>query len=178
LYFSSADDIVNERMSLPHVVSRIVPKPALPLAADHDSIVGQIHASLHAYVTARRLGQIWSGIEVVLDRREGIVLQPDLVFIVDGRESIVSSSVWGPPDMVLEITSPLVHTGQVEERVAWFSLYGVREYWLLQPGPREMAVLQLAHGGVRRRTLFRHNTPIKSPLFADLDKPLDQLLTG
>jgi Uma2 family endonuclease len=170
---------MNEPLAPPFTPARrIARKAALPLAADHESIVEQIYTALDHYVSARHLGQIWSGIDVVLDRREGIVLEPDILFIVDGRQSIVSDCVWGPPDMVLEVTSPLPHTGKLEERVAWFSLHGVREYWLVQPGPREMAVLQLAHGGVRRRVLFRHNTPIRSPLFADFDKPLDDLLAG
>ena len=113
--------------------------------------------------------------EVVLDRREGLVLQPDIIFIVDGRESIVSDRVWGPPDMVLEITSPLTHSGKLEERVSWFSLHGVREYWLVQPEQREVAILELAHGGVRRRVLFDEKTPITTALFPEFNTPLSAL---
>jgi Uma2 family endonuclease len=142
----------------------------------HDKLVGRLHAALEAYVMPRSLGRIWMGVEVVLDRREGLVLRPDITFIVDGRESIVSDRVWGPPDMVLEVTSPLTHSGPVEERVAWFSLYGVREYWLVQPQKEDVAILQLAHGGVRRRTLFDDITPLQSPLLPDFNRCLGELL--
>ena len=154
-----------------------VRKPAAPLAVGHDKLVSRLHSALDTYVTSRSLGRLWVGVEIVLDRREGIVLQPDITFIVDGRESIVSDRVWGPPDMVLEVTSALTHSAQLEERVAWFSLYGVREYWLVQPAQKEIAVLELAHGSVRRRTLFDDITPVKSPLLPEFDRCLGEWLT-
>lgn len=135
-----------------------------------------MHAALDNYVTARSLGRLWVGVEVVLDRREGLVLRPDITFIVEGRESIVSDRVWGPPDMVLEVTSPLTDSGPLEERVAWFSLYGVREYWIVQPQHEDVAILELAHGGVRRRTLFDDITPLKSPLLPDFHRCLGEFL--
>lgn len=151
-------------------------KPAAPLSVAHEPIVARLHAALDEYITPRRTGRLWRSMDVVLDRREGIVLQPDIIFIVDGRESIVSDRVWGPPDMVLEVISLLAHSSKLEERVAWFSVYGVREYWLVQPEQREVAVLELAHGGVRRRLFFDHKTPIKTPLFADFDRAPGELL--
>lgn len=168
---------MNEPQSPHDLIYGTPRKPAAPLSVAHEPLVARLHAALDEYVTPRRTGRLWRSIEVVLDRREGIVLQPDIIFIVDGRESIVSDRVWGPPDMVLEVTSPLIHSGKLEERVAWSSVYGVREYWLVQPEQREVAVLELAHGGVRRRVLFDHKTPIKTPLFVDFDRPLSELLS-
>jgi Uma2 family endonuclease len=141
-----------------------------------DTLVSRLHSALDAYVTPRSLGQLWVGIEIVLERREGIIVKPDITFVVDGREAIVSDRVWGPPDMVLEVTSPIAHSGSREERVAWYSLYGVREYWLVQPQQEEVAILELAHGGVRRRTLFDDITPLRSPLLPDFDRCLGEFL--
>lgn len=138
--------------------------------------LSRIYAALDAYVTPRHLGRLLRDMDVVLDRREGLVLQPDIIFIVDGRESIVNDRVWGPPDMVLEVTSPLAHSGKREERVSCFSVHGVREYWLVQPEQREVAILELAHGGVRRRVLFDEKTPITTALFPEFNTPLSALL--
>lgn len=151
-------------------------KPTVPAAIGHDTLVSRLHTALDAYVTSKSIGRLWVGIEIVLDQREGIILQPDITFIVDGRESIVSDRVWGPPDMVLELTSPLTHSGQLEERVAWFSLYGVREYWLVQLQQKDIAILELAHGSVRRRTLFDDITPVRSPLLPEFDRCLEEFL--
>jgi len=165
-----------ERLSPQDLIYGTFRKPAAPLTIGRDKLVSRLHTALDAYITPKSLGRLWVGIEIVLDRREGLVLRPDITFIVDGRESIVSDRVWGPPDMVVEVTSPLTHSGPVEERVAWFSLYGVREYWLVQPQHKEVAILQLAHGGVRRRTLFDDITLLRSPLLPDFDRCLGELL--
>ena len=127
-------------------------------------------------MTSRSLGRLWVGIEIVLDRREGIVLQPDITFIVDGRESIVSDRVWGPPDMVLEVTSALTHSPQLEERVAWFSCT-VCAVLAGAAGAGGNCDFELAHGSVRRRTLFDDITPVKSPLLPEFDRCLGEWLT-
>lgn len=146
------------------------------LAVGHDTLVRRLYSALDRYVTPRLLGKLWVGIEIVLERREGIILKPDITFVVDGRESIVSDRVLGPPDMVLEVSSPVAHSGSFEERVAWYSLYGVRELWLVQPQQEDLAILELAHGGVRRRTLFDDITPLKSPLLPDFNRCLGEFL--
>lgn len=164
------------RLGFRHPIYGTVKGLAAPPPVGRDKVVSRLHAALEAYVTPRSLGRLWVNTEIVLERREGIVLRPDITFIVDGRESIVSDRVWGPPDMVLEVTSPLEHSRALDERVAWFSLYGVREYWLVQPQNEDVAILELAHGGVRRRTLFDDITPMKSPLLPDFNRCLGELL--
>ena len=165
-----------ERPRSRDLVNRTGRRPATPLVISKDKLVSRLHTALNAYVTSGSLGRLWVGIEIVLDRREGIILQPDITFIVDGRQSIVSDRVWGPPDMVLELTSALTHAGQLQERVAWFSLYGVREYWLVHAQQEDIAILELAHGGVRRRTLFDAVTPVRSPLFPQFNRSLGEFL--
>ncbi|MEO5742276.1 MAG: Uma2 family endonuclease [Vicinamibacterales bacterium] len=164
------------KISLQDRIYGAIRRPAAPPTVSHDKLVSRLHSALDVYVTSKSLGRLWVGVEIVLDQREGITLQPDITFIVDGRESIVSDRVLGPPDMVLEVTSPLTHSGHLEERVAWFSLYGVREYWLVQPQQKEIAILELAHGSVRRRTLFDDITPLRSPLLPDFDRCLGEFL--
>ena len=165
-----------ERLSPHKLAYGIVKTPARPVTVSRDVLVRRLHAALDEYVAPRNLGRLWIGIEIVLDRREGLHVQPDITFIADGRESIVSDRVWGPPDMVLEVAAPLARPASLEERVAWCSLYGVREYWLVQPHEKEVAVLELAHGGVRRRTIVDDITPISSPLMPDFDRCLGEFL--
>jgi Uma2 family endonuclease len=142
----------------------------------HQPLVARLLAALDEYVTRCRLGRVWEGVDVVLDRREGLILQPNITFIVEGRESIFSQQVWGPPDMVLEVTSPLTHSGQLERRVGRFSGYGVREFWLVQPEHRELAILDLAHGGVRKRTLLGEGNPMNSTLLPEFNTSLGEML--
>ena len=64
-------------------------RPAARYARGHHTLVSRLHAALDTYVRSKSLGRLWVGIEIVLDQREHIILQPDITFIVDGRESIV-----------------------------------------------------------------------------------------
>lgn len=157
------------------LISRTMRRPPRPRSVGHEKLVEQLHRALAEYITPLDLGRLWAGIEVVLDRREGLALQPDIVFIVNGRESIVTDRVWGPPDMVLEVTSQQEQLKQIEERVAWFSLYGVREHWLVRPEQREVAILELAHGGVRKRMLFDERMEIRSPLLPEFNRTLSEM---
>ena len=167
---------MTDKLSLQHPLYGIVRAPSTPIIVGGEKLVSRLHPALEAYVTSRSLGKVWRHVEVVLEQREGIVLQPDLTFIVDGRESIVTDRVWGPPDMVLDVTSPHTRSRSLDERIAWYSLYGVREYWLVQPQQASVTILELAHGGVRRRTVFDDDTPLQSPLLPDFDRCLGDFL--
>jgi Uma2 family endonuclease len=168
--------LMTDKLSLQHPLYGIVRAPSTPILVGGEKLVSRLHPALEAYVTSRSLGKVWRHVEVVLEQREGIVLQPDLTFIVDGRESIVTDRVWGPPDMVLDVTSPHTRSRSLDERIAWYSLYGVREYWLVQPQQASVTILELAHGGVRRRTVFDDDTPLQSPLLPDFDRCLGDFL--
>ena len=150
-------------------------RKASPTSRRNQPPVRLLFTALDEYVRRWQLGRVWEHAEIVLDRREGLVLQPDITFIVEGRGSIFTDRVWGPPDMVLEVTSPLTRSGRLEERVAWFSMYGVREFWLLEAEQQELAVLELAHGGVRRRTLIPHHMPVNSMLLPEFNQSLAEL---
>lgn len=167
-------------MSDPHMpiqpVRSTTPQPVTLLRRSYRPLVARLLSALNEYVTRGRLGRVLNGVDVVLDRRADLVLTPDITFIVEGRESIVRERIWGPPDMVLDVTSPLTHSGQLEARVAWFSGAGVQEFWLVQPDRRELVILDLAHGGVRRRTLLGDRAPMNSALLPEFNKTLRQML--
>lgn len=165
-----------DRFTPQHSVYGNVRSTAVSPAIGRDALVRRLHSAIETYVTPRLLGRTWVGIEIVLEPREGVILKPDITFVVDGRESIVSDRVLGPPDMVLDVTSPIAHSGSIEERIACYSLYGVREYWQVQPQLEEVAILELAHGGIRRRTVFDDITPLKSPLLPDFNRCLGEFL--
>jgi Uma2 family endonuclease len=159
-----------------HRAHGAVPQPVVLMRQSYEPIVTRLFAGLNEYVTRYRLGRVLNGVGVVLDRRAGLVLTPDIAFIVEGRGAIVKDRIWGPPDMVLDVTSPLTHSGELETRVAWFSGAGVREFWLVQPDRRELVILDLAHGGVRRRALLGERAPMNSALLPEFNKTLRQML--
>jgi Uma2 family endonuclease len=143
----------------------------------HQAFVGSFYLALSEHVRAHRLGRVWvSPIDVVLDDRQGLVLQPDLLFVSEERSRIVTDRVWGAPDMVLEVLSPEPRLGRLEERVTWFGRYGAQECWLIHQRERKVAIVRFEEGAVRERTLFDEQTPIRSRLFPDFGRSLADIL--
>ncbi len=46
----------------------------------------------------------------------------------------------GRPNLAVEVMSPRLRIGTLEERLAWFAEYGVRECWLVRPVIRQIEV--------------------------------------
>ena len=94
--------------------------------------------ALDAHVRRRGLGEVWfSPLDVILDARRHLVVQPDL-FFVSGERSHIADKVWGAPDLEIEVLSPNPRIGTLEERLAWFAEYDVKEVWLLHQRQRRV----------------------------------------
>jgi Uma2 family endonuclease len=111
--------------------------------------------------------------DVILDAAEGLVVQPDVLFVSSARQDIVMDRVYGAPDLVAEVLSPHPRIGRLDERVGWFARYGVRECWLIDQEQHAVAVLTLRTNGVARRTLHRGGNLIESTVLPGL--PLSPL---
>src|SRR2546430_9358807 len=75
-------------------------------APKHQAVSLNLVWILHGHVQERGLGSVYyAPIDVIL--ADTSIVQPDLVFIATGRESIVSGrGIEGPPDLAVEILSP------------------------------------------------------------------------
>lgn len=144
----------------------------------HQAAVAQLFRALDAHVRARDLGEMWlAPLDVVLDDRKALIVQPDLFFISNERAWIVTDRVRGAPDLVIEVLSPEPRIGSTEERVQWFAEYGVRECWLVHQDQRTIAVIQFAGQRIAGRRLFARHEPITSAVFPAFDSVVDDILT-
>src|SRR3989441_10260228 len=75
-------------------------------APRHQAVSLGLASILHRHVRERELGSIYCApIDVTL--ADSSVVQPDIVFIAAGRESIISRrGIEGPPDLAVEILLP------------------------------------------------------------------------
>jgi len=138
---------------------RVADAPFVP----HQRLVGQWFRTLDAHVRERLLGEvILSPMDVVLDGPKALVVQPDLLFVSNGRSAIVHDHVWGAPDLVVEVLSPNPRIGKLDERLGWFAKYGVAECWLVHQLERRVDVLRFAQGEVEARASFARGEPIVS----------------
>src|SRR3989442_10194004 len=75
-------------------------------APRHQGVSRNLLLILQGHVQERRLGTIYYALIDVLLADTSIV-QPDLIFVAAGRESIITArAIEGPPDLVVEILSP------------------------------------------------------------------------
>jgi Uma2 family endonuclease len=136
--------------------------------------VAHLFRALDAHVASRRLGEVWlAPLDVILDERRALIVQPDLLFISNAREGIVKDRVRGAPDLVVEVLSPHPRIGRPEERVNWFRDYGVRECWLVHQDRRDVTVMNFETG---RQWVHGACDPIRSDVLPEFSHTLDEML--
>ena len=129
----------------------------------HQRVVRDLTVALTLFVRERRLGEVFAApTDVVLDYDRALVVQPDVLFVSSARSDIVTDRVYGAPDLVVEVLSPHPRIGKLDERIAWFSRYGVRECWLIDVPLRQISVLPLGSQGPDERLLVSGSGPIPS----------------
>jgi Uma2 family endonuclease len=139
-----------EELRRRELVYGVVREPPAPWF-DHQSIVTHLTALLHVHVRDRDLGVVCvSPIDVVLDADNGLVVQPDVLFIAKERLGIVKRQVWGAPDLVVEVASAGTKRYDRETKVGWYRAYGSRECWLIDPLIRSMTVVSFEVDGTTR----------------------------
>jgi Uma2 family endonuclease len=122
----------------------------------HQNLLLELAVLMRVFVGQHRLGTVCiAPQDVILDPKRALILQPDLMFISNARHEIISDHIWGAPDLVVEVMSPHPRIGKLDERIRYFSQYGVKECWLIHQLSREIEVLRLQEHGAGSRQTFR-----------------------
>lgn len=102
-------------------------------APRHQRVVMRLIELLNPFVRAHGLGELLPGpVDVIF--AEGDYLEPDLIFLGRGRDDIVTDrGIEGPPDLVVEIVSPSTADRDRGVKRERYRLYGVPEYWVVDP---------------------------------------------
>ena len=118
-------------------------EPAAPRLG-HQSVVTRTTMLLDLHVRAHALGVVCvAPVDVVLDRPNALILQPDVIFVSNDRTAIVRDQVLGAPDLVVELVSPPTEFRERAMKIEWYAQYGVRECWLVDPAHRTIVVMNL-----------------------------------
>ena len=142
----------------------------------HQRVVLALALALHAHARAHGGEVLIAPTDVVLDERRALILQPDLLYLSPNSTAVVVDRVIGPPNLVVEVLSPYPRIGRLDEKVRWYSSYGVDEIWLYHQIARHIDVLYCGGGGVLRSARFSTATPIQSGVLPNFQRTLDDLL--
>jgi Uma2 family endonuclease len=108
--------------------------------------VAQLIYRLVGFAEENDLGKVFPGPFDVLFA-EGDYVEPDVVFVRTGRLDLVSSrGVEGPPDLVVEVLSPSTVDRDRGIKLERYRLFGVAEYWVVDPDEQSVEVWALASG--------------------------------
>jgi Uma2 family endonuclease len=98
----------------------------------HQKIVGKLFAVLSPYVEQNRLGDVWPEVEVDLSLTRTYV--PDLSYLHTANLHRFANDIVidGPPDLVVEVTSPGTAGRDKSRKLRAYYLAGVPWYWLVE----------------------------------------------
>jgi len=120
----------------------VTPSPGLR----HQRIVTRLVVALYGFVEAHDLGEVFiSPFDVLF--AEGDYLEPDILFVRSDRADVVTDcGIEGPPDLVVEVLSPSTAARDRGIKLKRYRLYGVPEYWVVDPDEHTVEVWTLAAG--------------------------------
>ena len=114
----------------------------------HQAVLGRLYLAMGNFVAARPdAGRVYLGpVDVVLTMFD--VVEPDLVFVAPDQLGILGRHVHGAPALAVEILSK--STRRRDERVkrALYEREGVREYWIIDPDRRLVAIHRRTSDGM------------------------------
>jgi len=128
------DDFVNfpddgQRHELIDGVHYVTPTPI----TKHQRVVMRLSTSLHNYLSANPIGEVFGvPLDVVMSRSD--VVEPDVqVILREQQEILTEKNVQGTPAIVAEVLSPGTRRRDLGIKRDLYDRAGVREYWVLDP---------------------------------------------
>jgi Uma2 family endonuclease len=130
---------------------------------NHQAISGRIHAAFIRYLDLHPVGEIaYAPLDVIFSDYD--VLEPDLLFVLNERRSILQDWVRGAPDLVIEILSPTTTTLDRGPKLKAYARFGVSEYWIVDPEERAITVYRMRKKRYQLADVFREAQPLTSSL--------------
>ncbi len=141
----------------------------------HQQISHRLTLRLGNFIEEHDLGEFLSAPTDVLLSPHDIV-QPDHVFVSKTRAGIVKEkNIQGAPDLLIEILSD--STRRIDEgiKLRRYEHFGVREYWLVDPGRETIRVYRLTGSGFEPAADFSTDETLSTPLLPGLMLPLAKI---
>lgn len=149
----------------------VVPSP-LPV---HQLVSLRVTVLLESHTAAHGGTLLVTPIDIVFTEYD--VVMPDLVLFVEARKHLVplQAPIRHAPDLAVEILSPSTAATDRGRKMQMFARYGVREYWIIDPGEEQLEIHTLASGGYELVQTATGADQIRSPLLPEVDAPVESL---
>jgi len=144
----------------------------------HQRVSANLFLSMQSHAKSNKLGRIYyAPFDVVFS--EKTALQPDLLFVSTARLGIVGPEyVLGAPDLVIEILSPHRLAYDRVTKFEQYALYGVGEYWVIDPTAENVEMYVLAGKKYELKGIFAGDETLKTPLLPGWEPPVRNLFSA
>lgn len=107
----------------------------------HQALSMQLSTALNNYILNKKGNcRIFSApFDVKLSDRPLTIVQPDIMIICD-MDKLDGKRCNGAPDFIIEIVSPGNPSDDYIRKLYYYKIYGVREYWIVDPKRRTVTV--------------------------------------
>ena len=170
-YLAMPDEYPRYELLEGELIERVSP------TSRHQRISRQLFTALNTHCAAHDLGEVfYAPLDVILSRT--VVVQPDLLFISKARRAeLIGERITGAPDLVIEILSPATSARDFNQKRKLYARHGVKEYWIVDPAPRDGTIeVQRLQGNVFSTLgLFEKGQTLTASTFEGLAVDLGQV---
>ena len=108
----------------------------------HQVIVGRVFRQLSDFLEKHQCNVFIAPVSVRLnaDNKDDVVVEPDILIVCDESKLADGKGVVGAPDFIVEVLSPSTAAHDWKTKYGLYQKYGVKEYWIADPGNRMLAV--------------------------------------
>jgi Uma2 family endonuclease len=111
----------------------------------HQQIVGTLYRHFYSFVEAHALGIVrFAPLPVRLWPDK--IREPDILFVSHAHADRIGEQAYGPPDLVVEVTSASTRRTDRVEKFVEYARAGIGEYWLVEPEAETIEVFVLEDG--------------------------------
>jgi Uma2 family endonuclease len=132
---------VNRHLELSDGELLVPPHPTY----NHQRLVFDLATELRRFVEERQLGVVQIA-PLPVRLWPGKIREPDVLFIAQAHRDRISEQFVGPPDLVMEVTSPSTRRTDRVEKASEYAHAGIAEYWIIDPEAQTVEVFVLRAG--------------------------------
>ncbi|MDP9406087.1 MAG: Uma2 family endonuclease [Actinomycetota bacterium] len=140
----------------------------------HQEIADELTYRLRAYTKTHGGRANSAPLDVVFAPAD--VVEPDVVFLTAQRLHLVGERyIEGPPDVVVEVSSPSTRHLELVRKRDLYERYGVAEYWYVDLDAERIAVHRLTGDRYADPTFVPRGDVLESPLLPGFSLPVAEL---
>jgi Uma2 family endonuclease len=135
----------------------------------HQAAALKIAAALLRHVEKNGSGRVFQApCNVLLSRN--ILVQPDILYVKHNRRGIIGeSSLYGTPDLVVEVLSSANKTKEYLSKKRLYSHFGVQELWTADPARNTVETWIWSEAGFVSTGSYSEKDRLASFILPDLD---------